>query len=58
LRSDRWYTEIFNNLFEEAAKYTWKDPEKGPFTEPLWGWMKANRHSASKQAIFFELELP
>jgi hypothetical protein len=58
LRSDRWYTEIFNSLFEEAAKFTWKDPEKGPFTGPLWGWMNANRHSASKEAILHILLHP
>lgn len=51
MRSDRWYTKIFNTLFEETAKFTWKDEEKGPFTGPLWNWMNANRHSASKEAI-------
>ena len=51
LRSDHWYTEILHNLFEEAAKFTWKDHSKGPFTLPLWGWIYANRHKDSKTAI-------
>ena len=50
-RHDRWYTEIFNKLFEEAARYDWKSSEKGPFTNFFWRWLTANQHNTRKEAI-------
>jgi hypothetical protein len=51
MRSDRWYAEIFDSLFEEASKYTRYTTSDGPFTRKLWLWMSANSQKNSRQAI-------
>jgi hypothetical protein len=51
MRSDRWYTEILDSLFEEASKYTRYTTDDGPFTRTLWLWMSANSQKNSRQTI-------